>query len=379
MTDTDLKPSTHPAQSVRVCLGARSYDILIGPGMVREAGGILARAFPHARLAVITDETVARTHLPALQSALSSAGLDHTVIVVAPGEGSKSFQTLQEVVDGILKARLERTDLVVAFGGGVVGDLAGFAASIARRGMPFVQIPTTLLAQVDSSVGGKTGINSKRGKNLIGAFHQPAMVLADTDILSTLPLRHFRAGYAEVVKYGLINDPEFFDWLCENWREIFAGGPARVEAVARCCRAKADVVAADEHETGSRALLNLGHTFGHALEAASGYSDRLIHGEGVAIGMAMAFRFSQRLGHCGENASHFVTEHLRSVGLPVGLDFVRGADIAPAALLDHIRQDKKVARGALTFILARGIGSAFVAKDVDSGTVLEFLKQEQPA
>ena len=394
MTATDTSPAFQPARTVHVPLGGRSYDILIGPGVLQAAGQVIARKFPGARLAVVTDENVAATHLPALKQALSGAEIESTSIVVAPGEASKSFATLQTVVDQILKARLERTDLVVALGGGVVGDLAGFAASIARRGMPFVQIPTTLLAQVDSSVGGKTGINSPRGKNLIGAFHQPALVLADTDILSTLPPREFRAGYAEVVKYGLINDPGFFDWLCENWREIFEGGPARIEAVARCCQAKADVVAGDELETGSRALLNLGHTFGHALEAATDYSRTLIHGEGVAIGMAMAFRFSQRQGFCGENATRFVTEHLRSVGLPVSLGYFKSAPnpdedtgpapdiearIAPAALLEHIRQDKKVSRGALTFILTRGIGAAFVANDVDSDAVLEFLKDEHSA
>lgn len=400
MTKSEMPLSSHaestgsapfkPARTVNVSLGARSYDILIGPGVLEAAGAILAPRFPGARLAIVTDENVAATHLPTLERSLSAAGIDSTTIIVAAGEASKSFDTLQYVVDEILKARLERSDVVIALGGGVVGDLTGFAASIARRGMPFVQIPSTLLAQVDSSVGGKTGINSSRGKNLVGAFHQPALVLADTDILSTLPIREFRAGYAEVVKYGLINDPDFFDWLCANWQHIFEGGPARIEAVARCCQAKADVVAADELEAGSRALLNLGHTFGHALEAATGFSRTLIHGEGVAIGMAMAFRFSQKLGLCGENASTFVTEHLRSVGLPTSLEFFNGpeavsgtatdlpAKLAPSALLDHIRQDKKVSRGALTFILTGGIGASYVANDVDADTVFAFLEDEQP-
>jgi len=379
MPETPMSPSLEPARTVRVALAERSYDILIGPGLLEAAGSILAERFPGARLAVVTDQNVASTHLPTLGEALSAAGLAFTPIIVAPGEASKSFATLQTVVDRILEARLERTDLVVALGGGVVGDLSGFAASIARRGMPFVQIPSTLLAQVDSSVGGKTGINSPRGKNLVGAFHQPALVLADTQILSTLPIREFRAGYAEVVKYGLINDPAFFDWLCENWRDIFEGGPARVEAVARCCRAKADIVAEDERESGSRALLNLGHTFGHALEAATGYSGKLIHGEGVAIGMAMAFRFSQKLGHCGENATRFVTEHLQSVGLPTSLAHFRDGAPTSNDLLGLIRQDKKVSRGALTFILTRGIGAAYVATDVDPDPVLDFLNDEQSA
>lgn len=371
--------SIEPARSVRVALADRSYDILIGPGLLEGAGSILGQRFPGARLAVVTDENVATTHLPALDHALCDAGIDYTPIIVKPGEASKSFATFETVVDRILEARLERTDLVVALGGGVVGDLTGFAASVARRGMPFVQIPSTLLAQVDSSVGGKTGINSARGKNLIGAFHQPALVLADTDILSTLPIREFRAGYAEVVKYGLINDPALFDWLCENWRQIFDGGPARVEAVARCCQAKAGIVAEDERESGSRALLNLGHTFGHALEAATGYSGTLIHGEGVAIGMAMAFRFSQKLGLCGENATRFVTEHLQSVGLPTSLAHFEAGAPTSDELLALIRQDKKVSRGALTFILTRGIGSAYVASDVDPSSVLEFLNDEQSA
>lgn len=379
MPETPTSPSLEPARTVRVALAERSYDILIGPGLLEAAGSILAERFPGARLAVVTDQNVASTHLRTLGQALSAAGIDFTPIIVEPGEASKSFTTLQTVVDRILEARFERTDLVVALGGGVVGDLSGFAASIARRGMPFVQIPSTLLAQVDSSVGGKTGINSPRGKNLVGAFHQPALVLADTHILSTLPIREFRAGYAEVVKYGLINDPALFDWLCENWRDIFDGGPARVEAVARCCQAKADIVAEDERESGSRALLNLGHTFGHALEAATGYSGTLIHGEGVAIGMAMAFRFSQKLGLCGENATRFVTEHLQSVGLPTSL--AHFTDGAPASdeLLGLIRQDKKVSRGALTFILTRGIGAAYVASDVDPAPVLDFLNDEQSA
>lgn len=379
----NLSPSeSQPAdaaetQTVRVELGDRSYDIVVGPGLLDQAGDEIARRHPGAALAVVTDRNVADTHLPTLERALDAAGIRHSRILVEPGEASKAFGPLQTVLDGILAARLERNDLVVALGGGVVGDLAGFAAAIARRGMTFVQLPTSLLAQVDSSVGGKTGINSRHGKNLVGAFHQPSLVLADTAILSTLPPREFRAGYAEVVKYGLINDPKFFDWLGLHWRDVFAGGPARVEAVAHCCRAKAAIVAADEFETGSRALLNLGHTFGHALEAATGYSGRLVHGEGVAIGMAMAFRFSERLGLCGGNAVGEVCGHLQAVGLPVSLDALSDCDVSADTLLTHIRQDKKVSRGALTFILATGIGAAFVSRDVDPDAVRSFLEDEQ--
>ena len=364
-------------RTVSVPLGARSYDILIGSGLIDAAGGLIADRFPEVRAAVVSDTNVAEHHLPRLIESLQRAGIEAVPVIVAAGEASKSFNGLQEVVDAILDARLERSDIVIALGGGVVGDLAGFAASIVRRGMDFVQIPTTLLAQVDSSVGGKTGINSRHGKNLVGAFHQPKLVLADTDTLSTLPARDFRAGYAEVVKYGLINDPDLFDWLCSESADIFSHGPSLAEAVARCCRAKADIVAADEREAGNRALLNLGHTFGHALEAATGYSDRLVHGEGVAIGMAMAFRFSRRLGLCGTNAVLAAEDHLRQVGLPTGLDFISDADTSPTALLEHIRQDKKVSRGALTFILTNGIGAAHIASDVDPDLVLDFLKDEQ--
>lgn len=269
-------------EKVRVELGARGYDILIGGGLIEAAGQEIAARLPGARAAIVSDENVAATYGAALVASLEAAGIAATMISVAPGEKSKSFSALEDVVDAVLAARLERGDVVVALGGGVVGDLAGFVSGIVRRGMRFVQIPTSLLAQVDSSVGGKTGINSPRGKNLVGVFQQPALVLADASVLDTLPLREFRAGYAEMAKYGLIDRPEFFAWLEENWREVFAGGAARIHAIAEACRAKADVVARDEYENGDRALLNLGHTFGHALEGATGYdSARLVHGEGV--------------------------------------------------------------------------------------------------
>jgi 3-dehydroquinate synthase len=280
------------------------------------------------------------------------------------------------VVDAVLAARLERGDAVIAFGGGVIGDLSGFAAGIVRRGMNFVQMPTSLLAQVDSSVGGKTGINSARGKNLIGVFHQPKLVLADTAVLDTLPVREFRAGYAEVAKYGLIDRPDFFAWLEKNWQEVFSGGPARIEAIAQSCRAKADVVARDEFETGDRALLNLGHTFGHALEAAVAYDGaRLVHGEGVAIGMALAHRFSARLNLATPDDAARVEAHLKAVGLPWRMADVPGGLPDAETLLSFIAQDKKVSRGALTFILTRGIGQSFIARDVPVSEVLALLKE----
>jgi len=362
-------------QTVPVKLGDRTYDILIGSGLVAQAGDEIARRLPRARVAIVTDENVAKPHLATLVASLEKNGIGSATIILPPGEKTKSFDALRQVVDGILSARLERGDAVVALGGGVIGDLAGFASGIVRRGMRFVQMPTSLLAQVDSSVGGKTGINSEHGKNLVGVFHQPQLVLADTDVLDTLPEREFRAGYAEVAKYGLIDRPEFFAWLEQNWREIFAGGPARTQAIAESCRAKADVVARDEFETGDRALLNLGHTFGHALEAATGYdSARLVHGEGVAIGMALAHRFSSRLNLCSMDDALRVEAHLRAVGLPVKMGDIPGDLPDAERLLAYIAQDKKVSRGELTFILTRGIGQSFIAKDVPSSEVLSFLE-----
>lgn len=366
-------------ETVEVRLGDRTYDILIGAGLLERAGEEIAKRLPRARVAIVTDDNVAGPHLGRLVESLDGRGIALTVIALPPGEKTKSFDALQKVVDGILESRLERGDAVIALGGGVIGDLAGFAAGIVRRGMRFIQMPTTLLAQVDSSVGGKTGINSGHGKNLIGVFHQPQLVLADTNALDTLPLREFRAGYAEVVKYGLIDRPDFFDWLEKNWQDIFAGGPARTRAIAESCRAKADVVARDEFETGDRALLNLGHTFGHALEAATGYdSARLVHGEGVSIGMALAHRFSSRLNLCSMDDALRVEAHLREVGLPWRMSDIPGDLPDAERLLAYIAQDKKVSRGALTFILTRGIGQSFIAKDVPSSEVLTFLKDSLP-
>jgi 3-dehydroquinate synthase len=368
-----MTADTAAITSVPVALGSRSYDILIGRGLIAEAGRAIAERLPKVRAAIVTDETVAGLHLAVLTASLDAAGIGHVPVVVAPGEGSKNFQTLETVTRAILAARLERGDIVIALGGGVVGDLTGFAAAIARRGMGFVQIPTSLLAQVDSSVGGKTGINTAEGKNLVGAFHQPDLVIADTGVLDTLSPREFRAGYAEVAKYGLIDDAGFFAWLEQNWQGILAGGPEREYAVATSCRAKAKVVAADEHETGERALLNLGHTFGHALESATGYSQRLVHGEGVAIGMVLAHQFSARMNLCSPDDGARVEAHLKAVGLPTRLSDVPGGLPDAEDLMKRIAQDKKVSRGTLTFILTRGIGQAFIAKDVPPAAVQAFL------
>ncbi|MEP0940684.1 MAG: 3-dehydroquinate synthase [Rhizobiaceae bacterium] len=363
------------SQSIRVDLAERSYDIVIGDDVLPSIGVRIAKMYPNARAVIVTDTNVNELHGETVRGSLTENGVEHATIVVAAGEKSKSFATLEEVVDGVLGAGMERGDVLLAFGGGVVGDLAGFAAGIVRRGMNFVQLPTSLLAQVDSSVGGKTGINTGRGKNLVGLFNQPSLVLADTVVLNTLSDREMRAGYAEVAKYGLIDRPDFFEWLESNHTDVFAGGAARAHAVAVSCQAKADVVKADELEMGSRALLNLGHTFGHALEACVGYdSERLVHGEGVAIGMVMAHEFSARMNQCGPEAAERVVAHLKAVGLPTRLEDIPGSALQLDQLMDAIAQDKKVQRGALTFILTRGIGESFVAKDVPSSEVKAFLQ-----
>ncbi len=362
---------------VPVAIAGRPYDITIGGGLLREAGAWIARLDPGAACAVVTDRTVAAHHGQTLAASLAAAGLRQITIAIDPGESSKSYDGFAKVCDALLAARLDRGDLVVAFGGGVVGDLAGFAAATVKRGMRVVQIPTTLLAQVDSSVGGKTAINAPAGKNLVGAFHQPSLVLADTDILDTLPPREFRAGYAEVVKYGLIDDAPFFEWLERHGGAIARGGPERIEAIARSCRSKAAIVARDEFEQGDRALLNLGHTFGHALERLTGYDGRrLVHGEGVSIGLALAFRFSQRLGLARGQDVQRVERHLVAAGLPTRIDEIPGWDAPATAMLEAIAQDKKVSRGSLTFILARGIGQSFVAKGIEAGEVAAFLASE---
>ena len=371
--------SAEPAtRTVRVDLAGRAYDILIGRNLLAGAGAAIAAATKARGVLIVTDEMVAKHHLPTLSASLETAGIQQATLILPAGEKTKSWPYLEKTVEAILENRLERGDAVVALGGGVIGDLAGFASAIARRGMRFVQVPTSLLAQVDSSVGGKTGINSPFGKNLVGAFHQPNLVLADTGVLDTLSPREFRAGYAEVAKYGLIDRPDFFEWLEKGaWRGIFAGGPEREEAIAISCQSKAAVVARDETETGDRALLNLGHTFGHALEALVKYDgSRLVHGEGVAIGMAMAHRFSQSLGLCSQEVPSRVAAHLQEVGLPTRIQDIAGEIGTPEAILEAIRQDKKVSRGTLTFILTRGLGESFIAKDVPAEKVLNFLKQE---
>jgi len=357
----------------------RAYDILIGRGLLDEAGRHVAALGAKAAV-IVSDTNVAALYGARLQDGLAAAGLRSGLVTVAPGEASKSYATYAAVCDGLLAHKVERNDIVVALGGGVVGDLAGFAAATLRRGVRFVQAPTSLLAQVDSSVGGKTGINSPHGKNLIGAFHQPRLVLADTATLDTLSAREMRAGYAEVAKYGLINDAAFFDWCEAHWAGIFAGGPERDEAVAICCRSKAGVVVRDEREDGERALLNLGHTFAHALERLTGYeSARLVHGEAVAIGLALAFRFSARLGLCPGQDAGRVANHLALAGLPTRLQAVPGGCGDADALVAAMAQDKKVRDGALTFILARGIGQSFIAPGIDGAEVRAFLNAELSA
>jgi 3-dehydroquinate synthase len=360
--------------SVPVPLGDRAYDIVIGRGLLASLGQRIAKLRQGARTVIVTDETVASYHLAAAEAALASAGISLARIVVPAGESSKSFAHFENVCEAIIATRIERVDLAVALGGGVIGDLAGFAAACVRRGIDFVQVPTTLLAQVDSSVGGKTGINSRRGKNLIGAFHQPVLVVADTALLDTLPERQFRAGYAEVVKYGLLGDAGFFNWLEANAAEVFSGGPARDHAIAVCCRAKAGIVVRDEREAGERALLNLGHTFGHAFEAGCGFSDRLLHGEAVALGMVMAFDFSMRKGLASGQDAQRMRAHLAKVGLPTHIKSVPGGAPGIDALMNLIAQDKKVKRGNLTFILVRGIGQAFIETNVDPAEVRAFLE-----
>jgi 3-dehydroquinate synthase len=362
---------------VKVALGTRSYDIVIGHGVLVSLGVRIAALRPGAKTIIVTDGNVARHHLDPAEAALSHAGVATGHVIVPAGEISKSYRVFESVCESMIAMRIERDDLVVALGGGVVGDLAGFAASVVRRGVDYVQVPTTLLADVDSSVGGKTAIDSAHGKNLIGAFHQPILVLADTALLDTLPEREFRAGYAELVKYGLLGDADFFAWLEKNWREVFAGGPARQHAIAESCRAKAAIVARDERETGDRALLNLGHTFGHALEAACGFSDRLLHGEAIGAGMALAFEFSaRRQGLLPMAQAQRAIRHLSEVGLPTRLQDIPGPLPSVDQLMDLIAQDKKMKRGMLTFILVRGIGSAFIEAGVDAREVRVFLSEK---
>ncbi|WP_085877142.1 3-dehydroquinate synthase [Roseisalinus antarcticus] len=363
----------HQIETVRVDLPGRAYEVRIGPGLLARAGAEIAPLLRRPRVAVLTEDRVAAAHLEGLRDGLSAAGIEMTALALPPGEATKGWPQFTRAVEWLLSERVERGDLVVAFGGGVIGDLAGFAAAVVRRGVRFVQIPTTLLAQVDSSVGGKTGINAPQGKNLVGAFHQPVRVLADTDLLATLPDRDFLAGYGEVVKYGLLGDPAFFDWLEQTGPELRRDRAACVRAVRRSVEMKAEIVVRDETEQGDRALLNLGHTFCHALEAATGYSDRLLHGEGVAIGCGLAFELSARLGLCSQEEPSRVRAHLKAMGMKADLSDIPGELPGPEALLSLMGQDKKVVDGRLNFILARAIGEAFVTSDVPPEAVLSLL------
>ena len=360
-------------ETVRVELGERSYDVRIGRGLLARAGAELVPLLARPRVAIVTDEIVAGLHLAALQDGLSAAEITSSALALPAGEATKNWDQLSRTVDWLLGEKIERRDVVVAFGGGVIGDLAGFAAAVLRRGVRFVQVPTSLLAQVDSAVGGKTGINSTHGKNLIGAFHQPALVLADIGVLDTLTARDFLAGYGEVVKYGLLGDAAFFDWLEENAVALTRDDTARGHAVRRSVEMKAGIVARDEIETGERALLNLGHTFAHALEAATGYSDRLLHGEAVAIGCALAFDLSARLGLCSQEDPSRLRAHLAAMGMRKDLRDIPGDLPDAQRLMTLMGQDKKVIDGKLRFVLARGIGAAFVATDVPDAAVLEVL------
>ena len=364
-------------RTVKVGLGERAYDVVIGHGLVAEAGARIAPLLRRGRIAIVTDTTVDGLHGDTLRRSLTASGVAAETIAVPPGEASKSFEGLADLSDRLLGLELDRGDLIVALGGGVVGDLAGFAAAIYKRGIDFVQIPTTLLAQVDSSVGGKTAIDTPRGKNLIGAFHQPRLVLADLDVLATLPPRERRAGYAEVIKYGLLGEFAFFEWLEAHGPEVIAGDSAAlIHAVARSVEMKAEIVAEDEREAGRRALLNLGHTFGHALEAEVGFGDALLHGEAVAVGCAQAFRFSARQGLISSQDAQRAERTIAAAGLPVRLADVAGGPFSADRLIAHMVQDKKAEGGRLTLVLARALGEAFVAKNVDAGPLRQFLIQE---
>ncbi len=366
------------SQKVTVSLNSHSYDIHVGAGLLDQAGAIIGPILSRPRTVIITDENVARHHLSRLETSLGANAIDHDTIILPAGEATKSFQQLERLLDQLLALNLERQDRIIAFGGGVVGDLVGFAASIYQRGIGFIQIPTTLLAQVDSSVGGKCAINSPRGKNLIGSFHQPCLVLSDVSTLDTLPKRQLLAGYAEVVKYGLMGDAAFFDWLENQGQKIIDGDQAaRIEAIVTCCGAKARIVGEDEKERGSRALLNLGHTFGHALEAEAGYSDRLLHGEAVAIGMVMAFDLSVKMGLCPDADAIKVRQHLENISLPTHINntdhAVSQVKMTADRLFDHTLHDKKTSGGKTIFVIVSGIGKAFLSNDINPEDVKKIF------
>ncbi len=361
-------------KTVRVELGERGYDIVIGNGLVASAGAHIKPLLAQPRVVTITDENVAGHWLEPYRASLAAAGIEGAELILPPGEQTKDFQHLQQVSEWLLETGIDRKTMLVALGGGVIGDLAGFAAAIALRGIPFVQVPTTLLSQVDSSVGGKTAIDTPQGKNLVGAFYQPKLVLADMDTLDTLPGREVMAGYAEVVKYGLLGDKDFFEWCEANGPALAAGGgPERAHVVEMSCLAKARIVADDEREAGQRALLNLGHTFAHAFEIEAGFGGSLLHGEAVAMGMVAAFGLSQRLGFCPGQDVDRVRRHFEAVGLPTGVSKVRGESWTAERMIEHMGRDKKTEGGRLTFILARGIGEAFISRDVDMADLSAYL------
>ncbi|MEO1243623.1 MAG: 3-dehydroquinate synthase [Pseudomonadota bacterium] len=364
--------------TVAVALGERSYDIHVGAGVLENAGAYLAPLLQRPRVIVVTDKHVEAAQASRLKSGLDAHRIDHKFITLPPGEQTKSFSVLENLTGALLDMNVERNDIVVAFGGGVIGDLTGFACAILRRGCRFVQAPTTLLAQVDSAVGGKTAINVPHGKNLIGAFHQPEMVLADVKALDTLPARELRAGYAEVIKYGLIDDLAFYEWLGANAEKLFTatGVAERQIAVKKSCQAKAALVAKDEKEHGARALLNLGHTFGHALEGIFGYSDKLLHGEAVALGMILAFEYSVRLGICPKEDAERIKSHIITCGLPASFADLKADPVPADKLVTLMMQDKKREAGKMTLILAKGIGEALIFKDADTDDIFEFLKEK---
>jgi shikimate kinase / 3-dehydroquinate synthase len=377
-----LQATLHSLQLPRrleVALVGGGYDVVIGEDLLSRAGALLTPVLPQKRAIVVTDRSVAALHLPALAAGLEAAGFEFSTVEVEPGEASKSIEGWNRLTDALLDAGVERRTAIIALGGGVVGDLAGFAAASTLRGLPFVQVPTTLLSQVDSSVGGKTGINTRQGKNLVGAFHQPRLVIADTDVLATLPPRELRAGYAEIVKAGLIADAELYDWCEEHGAAVVTGErAAQAEAIWRACAFKARVVGDDEREerpNDGRALLNLGHTFGHALEAESGYSGGLLHGEAVAVGLGLAFALSARLGVCAPEDGARLRHHLQAVGLPASIRDL-GREFSAARLIAHMRKDKKMRDGALHFVLVRGIGQAFTSKDVPPEAVAAVLRED---
>ncbi|MEX1035471.1 MAG: 3-dehydroquinate synthase [Sneathiella sp.] len=374
------RPSPDPASSpvcVPVSLGTRSYDILVGTNLVVTGGAALKEVLKNPRVAIVTDETVAALHLQTLQNTLDDVGVEHSAHIFPAGEGSKSITAYSELMNQLLDTRIQRDEALIALGGGVMGDLTGFAAATLRRGVDFIQIPTTLLSQVDSSVGGKTGINAAQGKNLIGAFYQPRLVLADISLLDSLPRREVIAGYAEVVKYGLLGDRDFFEWLEINGGKVIEGDKAaRIYAVEQSVKAKARIVAQDEREGGVRALLNLGHTFGHALEAEARYGAHLNHGEAVSIGMVMAAELSTEHGYLSRQDFGRIVAHFRNVGLPVMVPKITGIDWTAEKLLAHMRQDKKISGGKIMLILMKEIGESFTTRDIPESDILSLLKKK---